>query len=127
MKKLYSILMLLLMGAMLILPCAAAADGEAAITVPTEPFSWEYLATVAGAAAFTLLAAQYLKLPLDMVWKIPTRIFVYCIAAVVLLVATAFSSGLNAHTVLLAFAYAFIAAFAAMGAYEVTFAKSEKK
>lgn len=127
MKKLYSVLMLMLMGAMLILPCVAAADGESAVAVPTEPFSWEYLATVAGAAAFTLLAAQYLKLPLDMVWKIPTRIFVYCIAAVVLLVATAFTSGLSAHTILLALSNAFIASFTAMGAYEVTFAKSEKK
>ena len=42
--------------------------------LPTEPFTWEYLATIAGATAATLLIVQQLKLPLDKLWKIPTRI-----------------------------------------------------
>ena len=40
-----------------------------------EPLTWTYLATIAGAAAFTLLVVQFLKAPLDKVWKIPTRVF----------------------------------------------------
>lgn len=32
-----------------------------------EPLTWAYLATIAGAAAFTLLIVQFLKAPLDRV------------------------------------------------------------
>ena len=69
----------------LILPCVVIAE-EAVIEVaasvveseiPTQPFSWEQLATIAGAALATMLIVQLLKLPLDKVWKIPTRIIVF--------------------------------------------------
>ena len=58
--------------------------------LPTQPFSWEQLATIAGAALATMLIVQLLKLPLDKVWKIPTRIIVFLIAAAVMLLATLF-------------------------------------
>lgn len=127
MKKMLFILMLALCCIVTVAPLTALAEGEAiTATVPTEPFSWEYLVTVTGAAAFTLLVAQFLKFPLDKVWKIPTRILVYFIALAVMLVATAFTTGLNPQGVMLACSNAFIAALAAMGAYEVTFAKLNK-
>lgn len=131
MKKIFSILMLAVISLTFLLPVLAFAE-EAAVTpavdaaIPTEPFSWEYLATIAGAAAFTLLVAQFLKFPLDKVWKIPTRIVVYVIALAVIVIATAFTAGLTAQNFLLACANAFIAALTAMGAYEVTFAKLNK-
>lgn len=124
---------------------ATAAIAEAAITTDTtteaenevavidapdtdvgEPLTWTYLATIAGAAAFTLLIVQFFKAPLDKVWKIPTRVFAYIIALAVMLVATAFTSGLTADTVLLVASNAFIAATSAYGAYELTFAKLNK-
>ena len=61
--------------------------------------------------------------PLDKVWKIPTRVFAYIIALLTMLVATAFTTGLDIQTALLAVVNAFIAALTAYGAYEVTFAK----
>lgn len=131
MKKIFSILMLAVILLTSLLPMLAFAE-EAAVTpsvdaaIPTEPFSWEYLVTVAGAAAFTLLVAQFLKFPLDKVWKIPTRIVVYVIALAVMVIATAFTTGLTAQNFLLACSNAFIAALTAMGAYEVTFAKLNK-
>ena len=67
MKKVLLCFMLL---ALLALPVLALAEGE----LPTDPFSWEQLATIAGATLATLLIVQLLKLPLDKVWKIPTRI-----------------------------------------------------
>lgn len=131
MKKLFFFLVLIV----LILPCVVIAE-EAVIEVaaavveseiPTQPFSWEQLATIAGAALATMLIVQLLKLPLDRVWKIPTRIIVFLIAAVVMLLATYFTQGLTANTALLTILNAVVAALTAMGGYELTFAKIEKK
>jgi len=118
MKKL--ILVLLLLVAIL-LPVTSLAEGE----LPTDPFTWEQLATIAGATLATLLIVQLLKLPLDKVWKIPTRILVYLIALAVLLLATGFTAGLNWDRALLTAINAVIVALAAMGADEVTFRKFE--
>ena len=119
----------------LILPCVVIAE-EAVIEVaasvveseiPTQPFSWEQLATIAGAALATMLIVQLLKLPLDKVWKIPTRIIVFLIAAVVMLLATYFTQGLTWNTALLTLMNAVVAALTAMGGYELTFAKLDAR
>ena len=78
MKKLIMCLVLFL--SVLMMSTVALAEGE----LPTDPFSWEQLATIAGATLATLLIVQLLKLPLDKVWKIPTRILAYFIALIVL-------------------------------------------
>ena len=117
MKKLMLCLVLFL--SVLMMCTVALAEGE----LPTDPFSWEQLATIAGATLATLLIVQLLKLPLDKVWKIPTRILAYFIALIVLLVATYFTSGLTWSNGLLDAVNAVIVALAAMGAYEVTFKK----
>jgi peptidoglycan/LPS O-acetylase OafA/YrhL len=118
MKKLFMVMLALLV---LLLPVVALAEGE----LPTEPFTWEHLATIAGATMATLLIVQLLKLPLDKVWKIPTRIIAYVIALVIMIVATAFTVGLTWSNAGLAAINAVIVALAAMGAYEMTFAKLE--
>ena len=120
MKKL--ILCLVLMLSVMLMCGVALAEGE----LPTEPFSWEMLGTIAGAAAATLLIVQLLKLPLDKVWKIPTRIVVYIIALILTILAKAFTGGITAEDALLAAVNAVIVALTAMGAYEITFAKLEK-
>lgn len=131
MKKLFAFFLLFI----LILPVAVIAE-EVALEVvasvaetelPTNPFSWEQLATISGAALATMLIVQLLKLPLDKVWKIPTRIIVFLIAAIVMLLATYFTKGLSADTAILTILNAVIAALTAMGGYELTFAKIEKK
>ena len=118
MKKLFVFLILFL----LILPVAALAEGE----IPTQPFSWEQLGTIAGAALATMLIVQLLKLPVDKVWKIPTRIIVFLIAAIVMTLATYFTQGITWETALLTLMNAVISALTAMGAYEITLAKIEK-
>lgn len=132
MKKLLSLVLLLLAVTLLAFPVSALAEDTADATtgitasdagMPAEPFTWQYLASIAGAAAFTLLVVQFLKAPLDKIWKIPTRVFAYIIALLTMLVATAFTTGLDIQTALLAVVNAFIAALTAYGAYEVTFAK----
>lgn len=93
---------------------------------PDEPVTWAYLATIAGATAATLLIVQFLKVPLDKVWKIPTRAFVYVIALLLLLAGTYFTTGLTVDAALLTAVNAVIVALAAYGSYEVTFAKLGK-
>lgn len=117
MKKLLFCLMMII--ALLLLSGVAMAEGE----LPTDPFTWEQLATIAGATLATLLIVQLLKLPLDKVWKIPTRFVAYFIALVISLLAMLFTSGLTLQNGLLASINAVIIALAAMGAYEVTFRK----
>lgn len=117
MKKLVLILLVLL-----VLPVMALAE-----TISTEPYTWQSLATIAGAAAFTLLVVEFFKAPLDKIWKIPTRVVVYVISLTVMLVANAFTVGLTLENGILAAVNALIAALTAMGAYEVTFAKVEAK
>lgn len=90
------------------------------------PWTWAYLVTIAGATAATLLIVQFLKVPLDKVWKIPTRLFVYLIALIIMVVATAYTSGLTVDAFLLCVLNAFIVALAAYGSYELTFAKIDK-
>lgn len=121
MKKL--LLCLVLLCALLLTCSVALAEGE----LPTEPFTWEQLATIAGATLATVLIVQLLKLPLDKVWKIPTRIVVYFIALIILLCATLFTSGLTIQNGILTAVNAVIVALAAMGAYEMTFKKLEFK
>ena len=131
MKKILTIMIFSLMFVCLgITPIVAIAEDTDTITtdieVPTEPFTWQYLATITGAAAFTLLVVQFFKVPLDKIWKIPTRLLAYIIALLTMIVATAFTSGLDVQTILLAAANAFIAALMSYGAYELTFAKMNK-
>ena len=131
MKKIFACFLLLLF----LLPVIGMAE-EAIVEVateivaseiPTQPVTWAQLATIGGAAMATLLIVQLLKLPLDKVWKIPTRIVVFVIAAIILTLATYFTQGLTWNTAILTLINAVIVALTAMGGYELTFAKIEKK
>ncbi len=120
MKKLKPLIIAALI--MMLMICVSAfAEGEGV----NAPFDWIYLATIAGATAATLLIVQFTKMPLDKVWHIPTRVFVYFIALIILGVATYFTAGITVENALLAVVNAFIVALTAYGAYEVTFAKSD--
>lgn len=119
MKKLFVFTLILMM----FLPVVALAEGE----LPTEPFTWAQLATIAGATAAVLLIVQLLKLPLDKVWKIPTRIVVYIISLILLLLANLFTDGITLQSGILTAVNAVIVALAAMGAYEMTFRKLDEK
>lgn len=90
------------------------------------PFDWTEIATIPGAITATLLIVQYLKMPLDKAWKIPTRYWVLLIAFGLLAVAQSMIRGLTWPDVPLVAVNAFVVALAAMGAYEVSFAKLGK-
>ena len=90
------------------------------------PYDWTQIATIPGAIAATLLIVQYLKLPLDKAWRIPTRYWVLLIAFGLLALAQSMIRGLTWPDVPLVALNAFVVALAAMGAYEVSFAKLGK-
>ncbi len=108
--------------------CAEAAPALPSQQTATiqQPLTWEYLATIAGAAAFTLMVVQFTKAPLDKVWKIPTRLYAYIITLAVMMLATAFTASITLENALLVVCNALVAALAAYGAYEVTFAKRDR-
>lgn len=106
-------------------PVEPDADVPAGEPAPGEPLTWPYLATIAGATAATLLIVQYFKVKLDKVWKIPTRLFVYFVALIILLLATYFTQGLTVENSVLTALNAFVVAVAAYGSYEITFRKLE--
>ena len=130
MKKLFCVFLLLLF----LLPVAAFAEALVEVAtevvaseIPTNPVSWDQLATIGGAAMATMLIVQLLKLPLDKVWKIPTRIIVFVIAFIILILATYFTQGLAWDTAILTIINAVIVALTAMGGYELTFKKIEDR
>ena len=130
MKKIICISLLLLF----LLPVAAFAEALVEVAtevvaseIPTNPVSWDQLATIGGAAMATMLIVQLLKLPLDKVWKIPTRIIVFVIAFIILILATYFTQGLAWDTAILTIINAVIVALTAMGGYELTFKKIEDR
>jgi len=138
MKKFLTLILGIMLIMTCLLPCIAIAETADSATVDapvvvdtpnidvSEPFTWSYLATIAGAAVFTLLVVQFIKAPLDKVWKVPTRFLAYIIALATMLVATSLTTGLNIDNALLAAVNALLAAVSAYGMYEVTFAKKNK-
>ena len=134
MKKLMLVFSFTLVILSLCLPVLALAEDAPAVDVPAvQPavpatgYDWTALAGVAGATAFTLLVVQFIKAPLDKIWHIPTRVIVYLIAFATLLIAQVFTVGFTIDGLALTAVNAVIAGSAAMGAYELTFAKTDGK
>ncbi len=107
-------------------------NSTAAITqsnaVPINDFmTWDFLGTMAGAVAATTLIVQFLKFPLDKVWKIHTRYVVYLIAFLLLFSVELFTGHITLERTILLMLNAIIVTMAAMGTYEVTFKQTESK
>ncbi len=80
-------------------------------------FTWEALATLAGAVAATTLITQLFK-GVGFIDKLPTRVFAYIVALIVLLAATAFTGGLTWNSGGLCVINAVVVALASNGAYD---------
>lgn len=89
-------------------------------------FDWSYLATYSGAVAAVVFIVQFLKLPIDRIGHVPTRVLVYAVSLAVLLLAQLFTAqAFTPEVVALAALNAVIVAFAAMGVYERAIALPE--
>lgn len=142
MKKLITLICVFLMlFAICALPAIAealapAVEVQEVETIMTEPaptpgelpneFTWKYLASTAGAAVLAFAVVQFIKAPLDNVWKIPTRLLVYLLCLITLLIANAFlNHGLTIEMGALSVFNALISAYTAYGLYEVFIGKKE--
>jgi cell division protein FtsW (lipid II flippase) len=128
MGKILCTLIVAMMFIMMACSVVFATDSSPGTAEPQNEFiSWAYLGTMTGAVAATTLIVQFLKVPIDKVWKIPTRFIVYVFSALILVAAECITQGgITWARVGLILLNAIIAATAAMGSYEITFAKSEK-
>lgn len=86
-------------------------------TITTTFFSWATLATMAGAVAATVAITQLLK-GVSFIDKLPTRVFAYIVALVILLGATYFTGDLSIEAGGLCLINAVVVALAANGAYD---------
>ena len=83
----------------------------------SEFFTWPMLGTYAGAVLATTLITQLLK-GIPLFDKLPTRLFSYFVAILVLLLAAAFTCGLNWERAGLALINGAVVALAANGAFD---------
>ncbi len=85
-------------------------------------FTWAVLATYAGALAVTMAVTQLLK-GVGFISKIPTRIFSWIIAALILIAATFFMGDLTLESAALCLINAVVVSLAANGGHDLISAK----
>lgn len=83
-----------------------------------EFFDWSILGTLAGAVAAVAVLTEITK-SLPGISKIPTQIWSYVLALVVLICAQAFTAGLTASSAVLALVNAAMVSLAANGGYDL--------
>lgn len=90
--------------------------------------NWEILATFTGAVGLTVIIVQMLKLPIDKVWKIPTRYLVYVVCLVIMLLAQYFiGKDMSLETIVITVINAILGTLAAMALYEQIIELPEQK
>ena len=82
-----------------------------------EFFTWSTLMTYAGATLATTLVTQLLK-GIGFIDRIPTRIFSYVVALIILLAATFFTGALTWNAAALCVVNAVVVSLAANGAFD---------
>ena len=85
-------------------------------------FTWAILATYTGATLATTLVTQLLK-GIGFIDRIPTRIFSYVVALIILLMATFFTGALTWNTAALCVVNAVVVSLAANGAFDAVSTK----
>lgn len=83
----------------------------------TDFFTWSILATYAGAVLATGVITQIFK-GISVIDRIPTRLFSYFVALVLLILATAFTSGLSLSSILLCIINSAVVSLASNGAFD---------
>lgn len=120
MNKRYAIIVIVcelaLMSMLLIGGFCASARAEEAM--PTEFFSWNDLGTYAGAAALVALVTQLTK-NLPYISKIPTQVWSYILAVLVLIASQVFTGSLSASSAALSLANGVLVSLASNGGYSL--------
>lgn len=88
--------------------------------IPETFFTWDQLGSYAGATIAVILFVEFTK-DLPGIKAIPTRIWAYIIAAVLLVLSTVFTADtITPAVILLCLINAVIVAMAAVGGYDIT-------
>ena len=87
--------------------------------IPESFFTWEQLATYGGATVATMLFVQFTK-ELPGIKAIPTRLWAFIVAAILMILATVFTSEVTFAVILITVVNAVIVAMAAVGGYDIT-------
>lgn len=90
----------------------------------SELFTWATLGTYAGAVLATTLITQVLK-DLRFIEKIPTRIFAYIVAVVVLVLAHVFTGDVSLSGILLCLVNGLVVSLASNGAFDAVASRAE--
>lgn len=80
-------------------------------------FDWSYLATFAGCLLAVGIFTELLK-NIGFIKKIPTQIFSWVLALIVLVLAQAFTTGITSESAILAVVNSAVVSLAANGGYE---------
>lgn len=111
MKKIFYVLLALMM----VMTWAPVRAEEA---MPAEFFSWDDLGTYAGAAALVALVTQLTK-ELPYIKKIPTQVWSYILAVLVLIASQVFTGTLSASSAALSLANGVLVSLASNGGYSL--------
>lgn len=115
MKKIAFMMITALFVLMMCVPAyAEAVVGE----IPVEFFTWDKLGTYAGAAVLVALVTQLTK-ELPYVKKIPTQVWSYTLAVIVLIASQVFTGSLSGSSAALALANGVLVSLAANGGYSL--------
>lgn len=85
--------------------------------IPESFFTWEQLATYGGATVATMLFVQFTK-ELPGIKSIPTRLWAYIVAAVLMILATVFTAPITPGVIVLTLINAAVVAMASCGEYD---------
>lgn len=85
--------------------------------IPESFFTWEQLATYGGATVATMLFVQFTK-ELPGIKALPTRLWAFIVAAVLMILATLFTQEVTPGVILLTIINAVIVAMASCGEYD---------
>lgn len=85
--------------------------------IPESFFTWEQLATYGGATVATMLFVQFTK-ELPGIKSIPTRLWAYIVAAVLMVLATVFTVPITPSVIVLTLINAAVVAMASCGEYD---------
>lgn len=113
------ILMLIILTMFIVFAAPAlAAEADEAPAIPAgDFFTWSMLGTYTGAVAATMLFTQLFK-EIGFISRIPTRIFSYFVAVIILILATLFSGYLTLSSGVICLFNAIIVSLAANGSFD---------
>ena len=86
-------------------------------------FSWDALLTMSGASAATLLIVQGTKRGVDRLIKLPTALYAYIVAVLLMLLATHYTGNLNGSSVMLSMLNGYVVSSTASHTYDAVLLK----